>query len=508
MSSFIVQRAEQLRDTMLELQRAAAREYGEALDTSEESDAFRTASAFALCVEIAHARMIAVEAAIFPDTALTEDLEHHARVYGLTRKPATAARLSVLVGNSSGTAVTYPLAGELIAHSDGTKYLPIDSFGAPLASITTVAPSGSATITVEAQSTGVATTKTPGDELVWSTTPAGLNAGVEVLAVVRAGADAESDIDLAARLLAYLRSRPAAGNCADWQTWALEVSGIRQAYVYPATNPTVPSANQTPGAVTVVVLTDRTVNDGIASSGDVDNVFGYIEGTRDTSGNVLEGDERSRQKRFASLDPNDIVIMAATPVPQDVTMNVTISADEAVGAWGPLAVAAAPASTTTVIQVASTAGVEVGHWIAVQNAIAPGGYGWEVRPITGVSATTITVSPALLVAPPAFAVLQRAWSGWEAARDAVLDVFRGIGPGDYSTADNGPTRYPGITETAPGRLYVSSLGAAVLGFARGSGETTGVPGVVDVSVTTPAASVVADPQELLIPQTITFVPSN
>jgi uncharacterized phage protein gp47/JayE len=506
-SSFIVQRAEQLRDTMLELQLAAAREYGEALDTSEESDAFRTASAFALCVEIAHARMIAVEAAIFPDTALTEDLEHHARVYGLTRKPASAARLSVLVGNSSGAAVTYPLAGELIAHSDGTKYLPIDSFGAALASITTVAPSGSATITVEAQSTGVATTKTPGDELVWSTTPAGLNAGVEVLAVVRAGADAESNVDLAARLLAYLRSRPAAGNCADWQTWALEVSGIRQAYVYPATNPTVPSANQTPGAVTVVVLTDRTVNDGIASSGDVDNVFGYIEGTRDTSGNVLEGDERSRQKRFASLDPNDIVIMAATPVPQDVTMNVTISADEAVGAWGPLAVAAAPASTTLVLQVASTAGLARGQWIAVQSAV-PGEYGWEVRKIANLTATTIDLESALSLAPAAATPLQRAWSGWEAARDAVLDVFRGIGPGDYSTADNGPTRYPNTTEAAPGRLYVSSLGAAVLGFARGSGVTTGVPGVVDVSVTTPAASVVADPQELLIPQTITFVPSN
>ncbi len=507
MSSFIVQRAEQLRDTMLELQRAAAREYGEALDTSEESDAFRTASAFALCVEIAHARMIAVEAAIFPDTALTEDLEHHARVYGLTRKPASAARLSVLVGNSSGTAVTYPLAGELIAHSDGTKYLPIDSFGAPLASITTVAPSGDVTITVEAQSTGVATTKTPGDELVWSTTPAGLNAGVEVLAVVRAGADAESNVDLAARLLAYLRSRPAAGNCADWQTWALEVSGIRQAYVYPATNPTVVTENRTPGAVTVVVLTDRSVNDGIASSGDVDNVFGYIEGTRDTSGNVLEGDERSRQKRFASLDPNDIIIMAATPVPQDVTMNVTISADEGVGAWS--AFTTGVGSTSTKIEVTTnpvTAGVAAQQWVAVSNPLVVGG--WEVRRVATRDATSITLDQPLLAIPGAGQSLVRAWSGWEAARDTLIDVFHGLGPGDYSAANNGPTRFPGTTEMGPDRLFVSALLSAVVGFARGSSLVSGVSGVIDGAVVTPASSVRADPFELLIPQTITFVPSN
>ncbi len=505
--SFIVQRAAQLRDTMLELQRAAAREYGETLDISESSDAYRTAAAYALCVEIVHARMIATEAAIFPDTALTEDLEHHASVYGLSRKPATAARLSVLVANATGAAAVYPLAGELAAHSDGTKYLPIDNTGAALTSITTVSPSGSATITVEAQSTGVATNKTPGDELVWSTAPAGLRPDMEILAIVRAGADAERDEDLAARLLAYLRSRPAAGNCADWQTWALEVSGIRQAFVYPATKPSAVTQNRTPGAVTVVVLTDRSVNDGIASSGDVDNVFGYIEGARDASGNVLTGDERSRQKRFCSLDPNDITVMAAVPVPQDVTMNVTIKNDESVGSWAPLAIAAAPASTTTVLQVASTAGLAEGQWIAVQSGVA-GGYGWEVRAISLLSPTTITLAAALSAAPAPATVLQRAWSKWEEARDAILDVFRGIGPGDYSTANGGPTRYPEVTEVGPGRLYVSSLGAAVLGFARGSGGTSGVAGVVDVSVTTPAASVIADPQELLIPQLITFVPSN
>lgn len=504
MSSFLVQRAEQLRDTILDLQSAAYAEFGEVLDTSDDSDAFRQASAFALCLEIVHARLLVTEAAIFPDTALTEDLVHHAGNFGLERKPATAARLVCRASNGGAGVVTYPLAGETLGHSNGTKYVPVDASGAPLASLTTDVLGG-VQFFVDAQSVGASTNLSPGYDLVWSTAPAGLLATGEVLSVARSGADAESDVDLAARLLAYLRSRPAAGNTADWQSWSLEVGGIKQAFVYPATKPSAPTTNHTPGAVTVVVLTDRAVNNGIASSGDIDNVFGFIEGQRDVSGNVLEGDERSRQKRFCSLDPNDITIIAAGPTPQDVEMNVTVKG-EVVGAWGPLAVAAAPASTSTVIQVASTTGITPGQWIAVENGAVLGG--WEVRRISRVAPTEVEVAPALSAAAPPFAVLRRAWSGWGAARDAVLDVFRGLGPGDYSADMGGPTRFPETTEVGPDKLYVSSLAAAVIGFVRGSGGNSGVAGVVDAAVVIPTASVQENPFEMLVPQWITFVPSN
>jgi uncharacterized phage protein gp47/JayE len=504
MSSFVVQRASQLRDTILDLQSAAYAEFGEVLDTSDESDAFRQASAFALCLEVVHARLLVTEAAIFPDTALTEDLVHHAGNFGLERKPATAARLVCRASNGGAGVATYPLAGETLNHSNGTKYLPVDASGAPLASLTTDVLGG-VQFFVDAQSVGTSTNLSPGYDLVWSAAPAGLLATGEVLAVARSGADAESDVDLAARLLAYLRSRPAAGNTADWQSWALEVAGIKQAFVYPATNPAVPTTNHTPGAVTLVVLTDRAVSNGIASSGDVANVGAYIEGTQDANGNALAGDERSRQKRFCSLDGNDVVIIAAGPTPQDVEMNVTVKG-EPIGAWGPLAVAAAPASTTTIVQVPSTAGITAGHWIAVENGAVLGG--WETRKIVSFTATSITVAPALLAAPAPFAAVRRAWSGWEAARNAVLDVFRGLGPGDFSADMGGPTRFPETTEVGPDKLYVSSLAAAVIGFVRGSGTSTGVSGVVDAAVVVPSASVQENPFELLVPQWITFVPSN
>jgi uncharacterized phage protein gp47/JayE len=505
-TSFVVQNASQLRDTLLDLLRAQYEEFGESIDTDEESDAYRQAHAFALCTEIVQARLVVTEAAIFADTALTEDLEHHARIFGVTRKPATAARLQFRTSNGGAGVATYPLAGATINDSDGTKYLPVDGAGVALTDLTTDVL-GSVTFFADALSTGAATNRAPGNDLVWSTAPAGLLPTAEVLAVVRSGADAESDFDLAQRLLAYLRSRPAAGNNADWQSWALAVAGIRQAFVYPATNPTVASANRTPGAVTVVVLPDREVNDGIASSGDVDNVFGYIEGTRDASGNLLEGDARSRQKRFCSLDSNDIIIVAATPVPQDVTMNVTIAGDEVVPTWS--AFTTGVGSTSTKIEVTTnpvTAGVAAQQWVAVSSPLVVGG--WEIRRVATRDATSITLDQPLLAVPGAGQSLVRAWSGWEAARDTLIDVFHGLGPGDYSAANNGPTRFPGTTEMGPDRLFVSALLSAVVGFARGSSLVSGVAGVIDGTVVTPASSVRADPFELLIPQTITFVPSN
>jgi hypothetical protein len=143
----------------------------------------------------------------------------------------------------------------------------------------------------------------------------------------------------------------------------------------------------------------------------------------------------------------------------------------------------------------------------VQSSL-PGEYGWEIRKITNLTSTTIDLDSPLSVAPGVATPVRRAWSGWLSARAAVLDVFRGLGPGDYAAVDGGPTRYPETTETAPDVLYVSSLVAAVVGFARGSSTLTGVQGVVDATVTTPAANVQEAPFELLIPQEIRFAPSN
>lgn len=505
--SFVVQNADNLRDTILELAAAHYAEFGGELDTAPESDAYRMASAFALALEVLHAHALKVEASIFPDTALTDDLEHHAAIFGLSRKPATAARLVVMVSNGGVGVNTYALAGETLNHSDGTKYKPINSDGTPRTSVTT-GLLGTADILCEAQTAGTVGNKGVPTSLIWSSTPAGLLATGSVVggSGLRFGTEAELDAALAQRLLAYLRSRPAAGNCADWQTWALEVAGSIEAWVYPATNPDAATTNATPGAVTVVVMGDRTVGNGLLDTNQLARIKGYIEGDNDAEGNTLEGDSRSRQKRFASLASGDIQVLTPTSVSQNVYMDVVVRG-ESVPTWSPLTTDAG--CTTSVLNTTVnpvTAGVTRNQWVAVFNASVPGL--WEARNVVDCDATSITLSPELATAPGAGVSIRRAWSGWDAARDAIVSVFRALGPGDYSSGAGGPTRFPDTTESGPDRLYTSALVSVVVGVPQNGVWSSGVPGVVSATVTTPAADVQENPFELLVPQEIRFTPTG
>ena len=504
--SFVVQRADRLRDMMLEFLAAHYAEFGEEVDTSETSDAFRSCAAFALALEVLHAHALKVEKSIFPDTALTEDLEHHALIFGLVRKPASAARISVIVSGAVST--TYTLAGETLNHSDGTKYKPINADGTPRTSIT-MSGLGLATILCEAQTVGTVGNKGVGVTLVWSSAPSGMGANGAVVsggAGERLGTEAETDAALAQRLLAYLRSRPAAGNCADWQTWALEVAGTIEAWVYPATNAAAATTNRTPGAVTVLAMGDRATNNGLLTVQQLALIKGYIEGDNDADGNVLTGDSRTRQKRFASLDADDVIIATPTSTPQDVYMDVVVRG-EPIPTWSPLTTATL--SSTTVLNTTTnpvTAGVGQDDWVAVFNAGVLGR--WEARKVTNVTATFIEVAPALSVAPGAGVSIRRAWSGWDAARDAVVSVFRALGPGDYSTGAGGPTRLPETTESGPDRLYTSALVSVVVGVPRNGTWDSGVPGVVSATVTTPSTDVQATPMQLIVPQEIRFTPTG
>jgi uncharacterized phage protein gp47/JayE len=497
MTGIIVQRADQLRDTILELQRAAAREYGEALDTSESSQAYRTAAAEALLLEMVHARLLKSAKMIFPDTAETADLEHHARVFGLSRKPASSARLVVLVGSGDSLDATIRLTGETLGWRDGTKYLPINADGTPLATIALVA--GSAEIVVEAQTGGASTNRIPGDELVWMTAPAGLLSSVEILSVERTAADAENDEDFAGRVLRYMVDRPAAGNCADWVEWCERFPQVRRAFAYPATKPSALTLNETPGAVCVVIV--GASPNQILSPSDADHVKAYIEGQETLDGDPREGDPREHQLRFCALEADDITIMAAVPRVVDVSAELEVVREQ-LPPWRATPFTTDVGCTDTVLQVTTNpvaAGVAIGQWVAVGTGLAVGG--WEIRRVLNRDATTITLDAPLSAAPLAGAGVRAAWSRWEEARDAVLDVFAGLGPGDYP-GDN--TRRPEGSRTAPPRLYSSALVAALLGFSTANGKVGGVSSIADVVSLSPSTTQVPAPLELLIAGTITF----
>lgn len=496
--TFVVQNANQLRDTILELAAAHYAEFGEELDTAPESDAYRMASAFALALEVLHAHALKVEAAIFPDTALTDDLEHHAAIFGLSRKPATAARLRVRATAGIPAEQTFPLNGQTLNSRAGLRFRPVSTSGVPLESITTD-EFGVVDFLVEAQ-TGAETTLNVGHDLQWSSNPAGIVGDAEVIAITRTGADAETSVGLATRLMRFLRCRPAAGNCAEWQEWAQRFPQVRCAFVYPATKPGVANPSHHPGAVTVVLIGNPP--NVILQPSDAELVRDYILGKKTLDGDDTEGDPRKYQLCYCALDHDDITVMVPTTRTVDVSAVLTLKR-ERLPSWRATPLVVDPVGTTdTILKLTAdplAAGVVVGDWVAVEIPIARGGH--EVRRVVERDATSITLEEPLAGPPLGGALVRAAWSGWQAATDAVLDVFDGLGPGDYSDPHD---RYPSETEEWPGRLHTSSFIAALMGFFRGSATFGGVPDVIDATLTTPTSTQVPQPLEMFIPGTIVF----
>jgi len=75
--------------------------------------------------------------------------------------------------------------------------------------------------------------------------PAGINNSITLTTATSGAIDTESDSDLLARILDRLQNPPKGGAAADWKSWALGISGVGTAYVYPLRNGT--------GTVDVVV---------------------------------------------------------------------------------------------------------------------------------------------------------------------------------------------------------------------------------------------------------------
>lgn len=504
--TYVVQRADRLRDMMLEFIAAHYEEHGEEIDTSQDSDAFRTASAHALALEALHAHALKVESSIFPDTALTEDLEHHARVLGLARKPASAARLTVMVSNGLATVETYSVNGATLNRADGVKYRPIDpTTGEPLSEFTTGAL-GTADLVCEAVVVGVEGNAPIPSSLVWSSAPSGIlsNATVVVGPFSRTGADAELDPPFAQRVLRWMRNRPAAGNCAEWQDWCERFEQVEAAFVYPATKPDAPTQNRTPGAVTVVIVGAGA--NRVLLPADAGAVKDYIEGRKRLDG-IPNDNPRVHMLRFAALDEADITIMVPTTATQDVVMDVTIRG-ESLPSWRatPFEVDASGTSTTSSLKTTTAdlaaAGLVLGSYLAIENPAVRGGY--EVRKVAALSTNSITLDAPLSAVPTAGRFIRAAWSRWEAARDAVFAVFDTMGPGDYSADVGGPTRFPLTDELGPDRLYRSALVSVVVGVPVGGAWTSGVQGVIAASVTTPLTDMQADPFELIVPGAVYF----
>ncbi|HEB2006326.1 TPA: baseplate J/gp47 family protein [Yersinia enterocolitica] len=189
-------------------------------DISQDSDYFIRASSMASCAAGIYQDQGWIVRQIFPDTADIEFLELHCRTRGIVRKPANTATGTInLTGEPNAT-----VASGLTVTRDALSFVTTQQ--------ATIGLDGKLTVTAQASIAGTAGNTAQVMSGTLSSTPDGVDSTV-IIGVMRGGTDQESPEELLARLLDIIRRPPAGGNKYDYKRWALEVTGVTAAFVYP-----------------------------------------------------------------------------------------------------------------------------------------------------------------------------------------------------------------------------------------------------------------------------------
>lgn len=460
---------------------------GETLLVAPGSDAYLEASALATQLEALEAAAEQVTKDMLPDQASSEALDRHAYVDGLTRQAGFTARASVTVSAASNTTFTIS-AGTRMAYSDGTLYV-VES-----ASVTTSGGGHTGTINVRAVEAGAIATRATGDTLTFVTAPTGLNSTGTVASSLREGTDAESDAELAQRIIARRRERPGSGNRADWREWVMSYTAteIADAYVYPLLAPpaSFPGAGtaDTPGCVTVVAIGpaqgDSTTNTRIVPVDDVTpgtppggeelpHIEDYIEGDRLPDGTDVSATPNDALRPVV-VTPGNYCVQQISVSSQAVLLTVTVSATNAPQWSGTMLVGSVTSTTLTVTGNQLT---KVGYRALI--AIGTNRYRGSFKVFTfgagsfdGVN-TTFAMDDSDIQYASGF--IYPAVLNFAEIREAVLDYFDALGPGDTTPA----SRWPSEDDGARATLYRTALAAAAIG----------VDGVLSATTTTPASDV-------------------
>ena len=156
------------------------------------------------------------------DTAQTEWLDRWASIWGIQRKAASFASGTVLASGSNGLVIP---TGTQFQRADGAAF---ESDADATISGGTASVSLSAIVAGHAGNTDTGTkinlvAQIPGIQTETTVEAPGLSGGV----------DQETDSELRNRLLLRIQETPHGGIETDYEQWALEVSGVTRAWVYP-----------------------------------------------------------------------------------------------------------------------------------------------------------------------------------------------------------------------------------------------------------------------------------
>lgn len=465
---------------------------GLTLDTSEGSWARDEAEALAPDLLALEANSEALARELVPRTASTEMLERMATLQGQPRAGGVKGRWTVTVtGEATGTV---DATGRTLTRN-GLVYVPLqDNFGLT---------AGSYNLPVEASDAGEEYALTAGDTLTWDAAPTGLVPTATVVSEETEATDAEADAELALRVEAYRRGRPASGSPPHLIELAEAHEDCAQAYVYPTLGPNslspgtyADSRLDTPGAFCVLVMgpaQGQGASETRARTADhLAAIRAYFHGTQDAEGNATPNGSRLY---CCTMDPDDVTVIGPNVAIVAVTLDILPDAENEPPWTGTMATAAGCDATHLVV--AGDHASKSGEAALVYVGTATRG-GWQKVTLPsngvfgGVNTTWTFLSGELLAAPSG--TVYPPLGHWETLRDAFFTWFDGLGPGDVPSVASVPPpasiarrrRYPAESVQGPANVYRSAL----VGVAMRAG------GSENITVTVPIADAVADPFEL------------
>lgn len=203
---------------------------------------------------------------LMPDTAELEHMDRWAAIWGVARKPATAATGNVTLAGTNGVVVP---TGTVLQRSDGAQF-------AINADVTIAGGVGTAAVTAVVP--GAAGNTVASSAVTIISPIAGVNSAATVASGgLAGGADTESDDALRARLLDRIQEPPHGGADFDYVKWALEIPGVTRAWCFPL--------EMGLGTVTVRFVRDDDVS-LIPDAGEVAAVQAYIDALRPVTADV------------------------------------------------------------------------------------------------------------------------------------------------------------------------------------------------------------------------------
>lgn len=216
---------------------------------------------------------------LLPDTAETEYLDRHGRIWVGGRKPATFAAGTISVTGINGTLV--PAGARWIANGiefEATAQATVSDAATP--------------VSIRALTPGADGNLVAGSSIPAVSAISGVDSSATVV-LVSGGIGVESDDSLRDRVLTRIQRPPQGGAASDYVAWARAVPGVTRAWA---------SQEAGLGTVTVRVMMDDDRTGGIPNQDDLDAVANYIAVRR-------------------PITVSDVYVVA--PIPQPISFKIT-----------------------------------------------------------------------------------------------------------------------------------------------------------------------------------------